>query len=106
MFEIENWNGHRVLAIPVGRAAEQCPVTKAYLDAVRGLSYDLGATPVSRRCGLCPMYQVVGTGHRCAHPIGVAWTALRSVARGGCRQRVIVAEEYIPLVQMRLGEQA
>lgn len=104
MKEIENWNGHRVLAIPAGTWADRDPVDRAYADAVWALTYDLGTQPGSRLCRMCPMRLDVGDGFasRCGHPRGLSWAAVVSVALGGCFQQSIIAEEYIPLVQMRL----
>jgi len=106
MREIKDWNGHHVLAIPSFSAAEQDPVSKAYAEAVGGLIADLGATPELRLCWLCPMHQADAEMgfYQCAHPQGLSWTLSQRVDQGGCRRRVIVAEEYIPLVKMRLGE--
>lgn len=102
--EIEDWNGHRVLAIPASSTTGLDPVEKAYADAAKSLAYDLGATPGLRLCWLCPMHQPDAgtTFYQCAHPRGLGWTATTNAVEGGCVGQVIVAEKYIPLVRMRL----
>lgn len=107
MREITDWNGHHVLAVPVGTIPEQDTVSKAYAEAVWSLAYDLGVQAESRSCRLCPMLNVgvESASHRCTHPRGLMWAATRGVDQGGCAMKGVIAEEYIPLVKMRLGEQ-
>lgn len=105
MKEMTDWNGHHVLAVPAH--LKLCPAHKARLEAVWALVDDLGLQAESRLCGLCPMLDASAETilRQCTHPRGLDWALMRGADKGGCAQRVIVAEEYIPLVQMRLGEQ-
>ena len=103
MKEIKDWNGHHVLAIPAIGHEGRSPMDEAYSAAAFALANDLGSPAGVRLCRLCPM-RTEGTARaRCAHPSGMLWTATTPVAEGGCHRQALIAEEYIPLVQMRLG---
>lgn len=90
---VEDWSGHRVLALP--------DTTFTLLGLVR-LRDELGFARGRRTCcALCPAWDT--TEHewrRCTNP---RWYL--PLARGGCGGYFVIAEEYIPLVQIRLGEQ-
>lgn len=72
----------------------------ADMDAIAGLAIDLGLTTVRQPCGLCPARDNISTG-ACA---GAA------LAYGPCgynestQLMVWVADEYVPMLAMRLGE--
>lgn len=88
MKEIKNWNGHHVLAIFS---------LNDTLNAMKGLARDL--TGKSSACELCPAWDATKPdGDRCTIP---AWYL--PLERGGCAGYLVIAEEYIPLVRMRIG---
>jgi len=91
---VEDWSGHRVLAVPN---------TTSALAAVVRLRNDLGLADVGRKacCALCPAWDA-------PRPKGLQCTVqgwYMPLPRGGCYGFFVIAEEYIPLVQIRLGEQ-
>lgn len=88
MKEIKNWNGHHVLAISFS--------PNGTLNAVEGLARDL--TGRSGACELCPARDTTKSGG-CTNP---KWY-LAPPEQGGCRRHFVIAEEYIPLVRMRIG---
>lgn len=90
---IENWRGHRVLAVP------ESPRT---MIAMALLHNDLGFNKRYRTgCALCPACDTTDDNWgRCTNR---QWQM--PLTRGGCLGYSVIAEEYIPLVQLRLGEQ-
>jgi len=92
---VEDWSGHRVLAVP--------DTPRTLVDMVRLRNELLGVDRGRRACcALCPAWDTTEhEGGRCTNP---RWYL--SLARGGCGGYFVIAEEYIPLVQIRLGEQA
>lgn len=94
MKELKDWNGHHVLVVP--------DTTHTLVRMVQ-LRNDLGLAAVGRKagCALCPAWDAT-------RPKGLQCTVhgwYLSLPRGGCWGYFVIAEEYISLAQIRLGEQ-